>query len=182
MIASSDETKQRWPYDFRLILRASFGAVLKLELVMSNTGSRPLRFEEALHAYFRVGDIGKVQLNGLANVDYLDKTAAGRKLTQQGSTVISSETDRVYLNTTGAVAIDDSSLRRRITVGKQNSHTTVVWNPWIDKAKALSDFGDTEWQQMVCVEVCNVGESAVDLAPGAEHTMGMTVSTAALAK
>ena len=29
----------------------------------------------------------------------------------------------------------------------------VVWNPWINKAKAMSDFGDEEYKVMICVEV-----------------------------
>lgn len=29
----------------------------------------------------------------------------------------------------------------------------VVWNPWINKAKAMSDFGDEEYRIMICVEV-----------------------------
>ena len=40
----------------------------------------------------------------------------------------------------------------------------------------MPDFGDDEWPSMVCVETCNVGESAVTLAPGASHTMTATVT------
>ena len=28
----------------------------------------------------------------------------------------------------------------------------VVWNPWAEKAKAMTDFGDEEYKQMLCVE------------------------------
>jgi D-hexose-6-phosphate mutarotase len=56
--------------------------------------------------------------------------------------------------------------------------TSVVWNPWVAKAKALSDFGDDEWKQMVCIETCNVGDFAVELAPGAEHKMQSSVQLA----
>jgi D-hexose-6-phosphate mutarotase len=41
--------------------------------------------------------------------------------------VIQSETDRVYLNTKGAIELEDPSLHRRIDVVKENSFTTVVW-------------------------------------------------------
>jgi glucose-6-phosphate 1-epimerase len=82
-----------------------------------------------------------------------------------------SETDRVYLNTEGAVELEDQSRRRRIAVAKENSLTTVIWNPWVEKAKALSDFGDGEWMQMVCIETSNVADFAVELAPGQQHTM-----------
>ena len=40
MLTASDEsTKKWWPADFRLLHRATFGAELALELVMTNTGS-----------------------------------------------------------------------------------------------------------------------------------------------
>src|SRR5262249_42011469 len=100
---SNAETKRRWPADFRLVHRATFGPELTLELVVTNTGGTSLRFEEALHTYFRVGHVGKTRLQGLDAVPYLDKTDSNRKKTQQGPIVIASETDRVYLNTTGAI-------------------------------------------------------------------------------
>ena len=28
----------------------------------------------------------------------------------------------------------------------------VVWNPWVDKSKRMSDFDDEEYKNMVCVE------------------------------
>jgi glucose-6-phosphate 1-epimerase len=89
--------------------------------------------------------------------------------------VITSETDRVYLNAIGPIVWNDHDLRRSISVAKENSLTTVVWNPWIEKASALSDFGDDEWKDMVCIEASNIADYAVNLAPGQEHTMGATV-------
>ncbi len=172
---SNAETKRWWPADFRLVHRATFGAELKLELVLTNTGTSPLRFEEALHAYFRVGDINQSQLHGLDGVDYLDKTDSGRKKTQRGPVVIESETDRVYLNTSGAIDLEDQALRRRVRVAKENSLTTVIWNPWIEKAKAMSDFNDAGWRQMVCIETSNVADFAVELAPGRQHAMQAVV-------
>jgi glucose-6-phosphate 1-epimerase len=177
---SSAETKRGWPADFHLAHRATFGPELTLELVVRNTGKTSLRFEEALHTYFRVGHIDKARLQGLNAVPYLDKTDSNRKKTQQGPIVIESETDRVYLNTTGAIALEDHSLRRRIDVAKENSFTTVVWNPWVEKAKTFSDFDDNEWVHMLCVETSNVSDFAVELAPGQQHTMRSIVRIADL--
>jgi glucose-6-phosphate 1-epimerase len=172
MVTESDEaTKKWWPGDFRLFHRATFGSELTLELTVLNTGEVPLRFEEALHAYFRVGDIKQVRLQGLDSVHYLDKTDLGREKVQDGAIKIVSETDRVYLDTPQEIELDDQALRRRILVVKENSLTTVVWNPWVDKARALSDFGDDEWQEMVCIETSNVADFAVDLTPGQQHKM-----------
>ena len=159
----------------RLVHRATFGSELSLELVVTNTGTTPLRFEEALHTYHRVGDIAKTRVQGLDGVHYLDKTDSNRKNLQHGEIVIVSETDRVYLDTSDAVELEDPVLRRRTRVTKQNSRTTVVWNPWVQKAQALSDLGDDEWTQTICIESSNVADFAVLLAPGQQHTMSALV-------
>lgn len=178
--ASDADTATWWPADFRLVYRATFGPELRLELVVSNTGSTPLRFEEALHAYFRVGQIKQVRLQGLNNVQFLDKTDRNRQQTQQGPLAIVSETDRVYLNTRSAIELEDQSLRRRITVAKENSLTTVVWNPWVEKAQAMSDLGAAQWEQMVCIETSNVADFSVELSPGQQHSMQTIISLADL--
>src|SRR5215469_9109467 len=181
MFTESDEsTKRWWPADFRLVYRAAFGPELDLELLMSNTGRAALRFEEALHAYHRVGNIHEARLRGLDGVQYLDKTDSNRKKMQHGEIAITSETDRVYLSTTGAIELDDPVIHRATQVVKENSRTTVVWNPWVQRARALSDLGDDEWTQMVCIETSNVGDFAVDLAPGQQHSMKALVQVSKL--
>jgi glucose-6-phosphate 1-epimerase len=171
LVESDDNTKRWWNADFQVVHRITFGSELNLELVVKNMGAASLRFEEALHTYFRVGQIEKAQLQGLSTVRYIDKTDSNRKKTQQGSIVIMSETDRIYLNTDNSIELEDQLLHRRIVVAKEHSLTTVVWNPWVEKAKAMSDFGDDEWMQMVCIEASNVSDFAVELAPGQEHKM-----------
>jgi glucose-6-phosphate 1-epimerase len=181
MVTQSDETTRKWwPGDFRLVHRATFGSELTLELTVTNSSDIPFRFEEALHAYFRVGDIAQVRLQCLDAVHYLDKTDLGREKVQDGAITIVSETDRVYLDTSNEIELEDQSLRRRIRVAKENSLTTVVWNPWVDKARAFSDFGDDEWQEMVCIETSNVADFAVDLAPGQQHKVKAIIRVAAL--
>lgn len=177
---SGEDTRKWWPTDFRLVYRATFGAELTLELIATNTGSAPLRFEEALHAYFNVGDARQARVSGLDGVHYLDKTDAFREKTQAGEVAITSETDRVYLDTECPLELRDPVLQRRITVEKENSRTTVVWNPWVEKARELSDLGEDQWTRMLCIESSNVGDFAIDLAPGQQHVMMATVSVSQL--
>lgn len=181
MFTESDEsTKKWWTADFRLVHRVTFGRELSLELVVTNTGTTSLRFEEALHTYYRVGNIDSVRARGLDAVYYVDKTDSNRNKLQHGEILIISETDRVYLDTSGAIELEDPALHRRIRVTKQNSRTTVVWNPWVRKAHDLSDFADDEWRQMICIETSNVSGFAVDLAPGQQHKMKAIVRVADL--
>jgi D-hexose-6-phosphate mutarotase len=69
----------------------------------------------------------------------------------------------------------DPGGKRRLVVEKTGSDATVVWNPWIAKAKAMTDFGDDEWPLMLCIETCNVREHAVTVAPGESHGMGAVI-------
>jgi glucose-6-phosphate 1-epimerase len=172
---SNEESKEWWPADFHLAYRVTFGSELRLELVVTNTGDTSLRFEEALHAYHKVGNILNSRVAGLHAVDYIDKTDSNRKKFQRGEIAIMSETDRVYLNTRAAIQLEDPILRRRVRVAKKNSCTTVVWNPWVQKARSLPDFADNEWIEMICIETSNVGDFAMELAPGQHHKMRAVV-------
>ena len=168
----SDEASRRWwPYEFRLMHRITVGAELKLELIVTNTGSTSLQFEEALHTYHRVGDVKEVRVAGLDGATYLDNMDGNREKLQSGDVILTRQTDNAYLNTGNAAEVIDPVLGRRIRTEKKNSLTTVVWNPWQEGAKALADLGDEEWQQMVCVEASNILANAVRLAPGEEHAM-----------
>ena len=152
------------------------GPSLSLALTVRNPGPLPFTFEEALHSYFAVSDVRRVLLHGLEGVGFVDKTAAGaRRPGEPGPIAIAAETDRVYLGADTGVTIEDPGWGRRIVVSKSGSRTTVVWNPWVAKAKAMPDFGDDEWTGMVCVETANALDDAVSLAPGESHTLTATI-------
>jgi glucose-6-phosphate 1-epimerase len=175
---SDDDTRRWWPADFKLLHRVTFGAALRLELVVTNNGTAPIHFEEALHTYHKVGHVKDVRVHGLDGVVYLDNTDSNREKSQQGDLVIARRTDNAYLNTQGAIELEDGELKRRIQLAKGNSFTTVVWNPWRDGAKSLADLAKDEWQKMVCIEASNVLGCAVELAPGQQHTMQATIQVA----
>jgi D-hexose-6-phosphate mutarotase len=170
------EPSDRWPHPFQARHRIGIGRQLTMALEVRNTGATDFEFEEALHSYFAVADVRKVAVTGLERTDYLDKVAGFARRRQDDEPIrFSGETDRVYLATDATVDIDDAGSQRRISVAKRGSRSTVVWNPWIDKARAMADFGDDEWPSMVCVETANVGEARIRLAPGAVHTMTASV-------
>jgi glucose-6-phosphate 1-epimerase len=176
---SDESTRRWWPHEFRLVHRIAIDRSLHLELTVTNAGTSPLSFEEALHTYFRVGDVENVRVRGLDGVAYLDNTDGNREKTQPGDVVFAAPTDNAYLNTQGAAELIDPSLRRTLRTDKKNSATTVVWNPWQQGAAALSDLGDDEWRRMACVEASNILGAAVTLSPGEQHTMRATLSVSA---
>jgi len=175
---SDEESRKWWPYEFRLVHRITFGVALKLELIVSNTGSIPFRFEEALHTYNHVGNAESLGITGLDGVSFLDNRDGNREKRQNGDFHFTRAIDNAYIDTLNAVEIVDPALRRRIRLEKQGSLTTVIWNPWSNGAAALADLGDDEWRQMACVEASNILGNAVTLAPGEEHTMTATLCVA----
>ncbi len=179
---SDATTRPLWPHEYGVVYRITVGAKMQLELTVMNRGKTPMRFEEALHSYLRVGDVQDMAVRGLDGITYLDKTDAFREKMQPGDVTISAETDRVFLNTRGPVDVVDNSLGRTVRTEKANSETTVVWNPWREQAAKLPDFADDEWRQMVAVEGSNVQAAAIRLGPGDEHTMRITLSSQPVTK
>ena len=160
---------------FALTYTVRVGPDLHLELDVLNEQPTAATFEQALHTYLAVGDVRETRVEGLEGRDYLDKLDGGRRKTQSGPITFTGETDRVYLDTPDAVTVHDRAAGRRIVVSKEHSATTVVWNPWVDKARRMPDFGDDEWPRMLCIETANAAENAVTLPAGGRHLMSATV-------
>jgi len=155
------------------------GNALSAELIVVNQSAGGITFENCLHTYFTVGDINATSVTGLKGVDYLDALENRRRKTEVNEAIrFTGEVDRIYLNTPHLVEIRDESLRRVIQVEKEHSLSTVVWNPWIAKAKAMSDYGDDEYQRMVCVESGNVAVNEVTLPPGETARLKVKLSSA----
>lgn len=161
-------------YDnFRVAYQLTIGRTLTMQLTVANDADAPLLFEEALHTYYAVGDVREVSVTGLESTAFVDKTDnMQEKPAAHAPLTFASATDRVYPNTDAACVLHDAAGRRRITVEKTGSDTTVVFNPW----KELADMGPDEWPEMLCVETVNAAANAITLAPGKTHTMQAHIS------
>lgn len=169
-----DAAVPQFPGPYLVTSTVTAGDLLELSLTVENTGPQPFTFEAALHTYLAVGDVTRAQVTGLAGAAFHDKVR-GELSVQRGAITIAGEVDRVY-DSDAAVEVHDPVLERVIRVAKTGSSSTIVWNPWVEKAKRLTDFGDDEWQGMLCVETANVGDRAVTLAPGESHRMTAALS------
>lgn len=182
-LTPNEQSKNFFPHDFVLDYTITIGDTLELALRATNTGDQPFTYEEALHTYFAISDIRKTQLLGLGGSTYTTKVAPPGTHTQGPDPLLfTAETDSVYTNNTAECTIIDPPGDRTIVVGKQNSNSTIVWNPWIAKAKAMPDFSDEEWPKMLCVETANVWDNAITLALGQSHTMYQRIATRQLSQ
>jgi D-hexose-6-phosphate mutarotase len=92
---------------------------------------------------------------------------------------ITQETNRVYPGAAGTVEIHDKKYQRTIRVGKFNSHSTVVWNPWTTQ-KLPGDFDPAEHKHMVCVESGNLKQNKISLPPGKTAGLKVVLSSRSL--
>ena len=172
-----EHTSRYWRHPCRVVFRAIVGATLEMSLEVENTGPQAFTFEQALHSYLAVSDVREVTVSGLEGTDYLDKVDGFARKPQGADPIrFSAQTDRVYLDTTARCIVHDPGARRAIVVDKSRSRSTVVWNPWAEKAATFDDFGDDEWPRMLCVETANIRDAAVELPPGGRHHMEARIS------
>ncbi len=174
--ASSEETLTHWPHPFELELEYRLGDALEIHWLVRNTGPHPFRFEQALHPYFPVEDVSSACVRGLQGASYIDKTDNLRLKEDPASAVtFTGETDRLYLDTTADLLLEDPASKSRLVFHKTGSASSVVWNPWVAKAASLPDLADEEWRNFVCVEQVNAARNALELAPGTVHEMSVTI-------
>ncbi len=177
LLVSDDDTLALWPHAFETRLRASIGATLSLTLEVKNVDDTPFEMEGALHTYLTVGDVEQIRLLGLQGTKFIDKVDGNAdKTAGREAIVLGGETDRVYVGTKQAVVVEDTVLGRTIRIEKSGSTATVVWNPWLMKATAMTDLGGDAWRSFVCVEAAAVHPQRVHLSPGAVHELSTRIS------
>jgi glucose-6-phosphate 1-epimerase len=116
---------------------------------------------------------------GLQGSSYADKVQGMARFTESASELhIVGETDRVY-DSAATCTIRDPRAARALRIDKSASASTVVWNPWAEKAAHMSDLGADAWPRMLCVESANVGSARIRLAPGETHILRVAVSVVA---
>ena len=172
----TEKTKELWPYKFKLALSIIVGDSLNITLTTTNHGEQAFSISEALHAYFNVGNINDIEILGLEDTDFLDKTRDFSQRHQPDSINILAETDRIYLKPSNNVIIDDKLLNRKIKIESSGNQNVVVWNPWSNGASAISDLKDNAYCSFVCVEAANALPGSIKVPPGQSHTVKTSYS------
>jgi glucose-6-phosphate 1-epimerase len=176
---------------FKVSYRMTIGHKLTLELTVANDSGNggattpeemqrngaPLVFEEAFHTYYAVADARQVTIDGLGNTGYIDKVDNFKRKHQDEAVLhLTGRTDRPYLNTTATCVLHDPAGKRKITVAKTGSNSTVVWNPWDELCAKLPDMQPDGWLHFTCIETANVGDNTITLKPGSAHSMRVEVT------
>ncbi len=170
-LVDTPETRKIWDYAFDMAITITVGSSLTIELITHNTGDKPFSITQALHTYFKIGDISQVQVLHLEDTSYLDKVDGGKNKTQTGAVTFDSECDRIYLDVPSQLVIDDLALGRKIKITAANSNTAIVWNPGATISANMADLGDLDYQKFVCVETANTANEIIEIAPGDDYNM-----------
>jgi glucose-6-phosphate 1-epimerase len=110
-----------------------------------------------LHTYFSVDDISSATVGHLTGCEFQDSLLSHQRSKESRSLItIEKEVDRIYENVPNSLIVNDD-----IEITKIGFTDAVVWNPWIEKSKAMSDFDDDEYKKMLCVEMGCVAKEIV---------------------
>jgi len=168
-LSVSAEMYPHWPNECVVELDVALTEVLLLTLRVRNTGPSDFEFFSLLHTYFAIDDICGVRLGGLHGIEYIDLLDTRRQMVESRHEVeFSGPVDRIYRNSPSVLELYSERAQRRFMISKEGFSDSVVWNPWLEGARAIVDLLPDEYQRMVCVESGNVG-AAMILQPGEEH-------------
>lgn len=143
-----------------------------IELTTINSTDKPQGLSQAIHTYFSIESISNCRITGLNDVNYIDKLDNQVVKNQQGDILITEHTDRIYI--TDLSSVDLQSQNMAVQISGKGHDSIVIWNPWVDNAKAMPDFDDEGYKHMICVEMANTQN--LTLQPGQTHSLVQSIT------
>ena len=174
-LTPSDYTKAMWDKEFKCTFSVSLGAEqLDTKMLVENKGDDSFDFQAALHSYFTVSSLDKLEITGSwAGKEFLNKLAGdgGEMQTEERDTItITEEYDRVYKGVNDPVLKDSGTGKALAVLNTAGWEDTVLWNPYGNEGMGFNNF--------VCVE--SVKFDPVTLESGASWEGDMTLKPSAL--
>jgi len=162
-------------------LRVRLGDSLTLELITRNPSDRPHTLEHCFHAYFKVGDVTRIQINGLEGTKVQDNRRPGSpRETQSRPVSVNGPAARIYRPFPDTVTVADPVLGRRITLSAAEAAQLVLWNAGPLREENGRPTGEAEWRTQLALEpLCGL-ENAITIAPGDEARLSLEIQATAL--
>lgn len=172
-LSNTPQTHTTFDYKFKLVCEITVGKKLTISLTTINKDSKAMPITQALHSYLQVDNIDEVKLLGLERTKYVD--SLDNYFIKESTTPleINKEIDRVYIQTEKTLKLQTP--QRSILIEKSGSNSDVIWNPWIDKAKEMSDLADDEYKNFICIESANALKDERVIEPKCSHTLTQTL-------
>ena len=167
---NTDGSHPAFPHKARARLVVTLTDSLLLQLTTTNSGPSPMPLTQVLHTYLRVSDVEEVMVEGLEGLPRKHISSWTDQAPHQ-SLRINGEIEHLYKGVKRAIRVEDKA--RTLTV-ETTSDQVVVWNPGIDKAKAL-DMPAEGYKTMLCIEAANI-VPVLSIAAGSSHTLATRLS------
>lgn len=168
-ISSDEGTRSYWPHEFDLTVTFTFGSELEVILTATNTDREPFVYDDCLHTYFAVGDVGKATVWGLDGVGYIDRGNGDLRFVQKGPVTLSGEVVHAFVKAPTKTKIEDAPWKRTIHLEHTGTQETIVWNPG-EAAAAKNPEMASFSKEFLCVEAANCLDHNVMLLPGCSHS------------
>ncbi|WP_019672383.1 D-hexose-6-phosphate mutarotase [Psychrobacter lutiphocae] len=148
-----------------------------INLITQNNAQHTVHFSQALHTYLPTADIINTHIAGFDSISYSDAltkawNTSTQTVTQHGDISFAGEVDRIYHAAPDIILNTPAHIYQLTAMG---SNSTVVWNPWVDTAKQVSQFANDAYQRMLCIETANAHLDYVTLGAGEAWEMGVWV-------
>jgi len=169
-LSHSEESLKLWAYKFEVCLDVVVGETLKVSLHIKNIDAKPFKVSTALHTYFAISDISSIVIEGLENAEYYDALRQ-RRCREEVSLRVDEEIDRVYETSTKPILLHDNTNTTKIT--SKGSNSLVVWNPWKEKSRTMSDMTEEGYKSMFCLETANAREDVRWIEPFNTHSLSV---------
>ncbi|MRT91552.1 D-hexose-6-phosphate mutarotase [Ancylomarina sp. 16SWW S1-10-2] len=175
-LKNSKATEVLWPYKFETQVSLTIGKSLKIKLTTVNKDDKAFTITGALHSYLNISDSEKVKVEGLENIQYRDDVLHVKSLQKESLLSIKGQVDRQYFDTSKTCIVHDPDYKRKIQIDKEGSQITVIWNPGDELAAKMTDLGNKEYQNMLCVEAANNMNDAITIKPNESHSLATQIS------
>ncbi|UAA40424.1 D-hexose-6-phosphate mutarotase [Paraneptunicella aestuarii] len=164
---------QGFPYSAKLTVEITVSSELEIKLITENIGDEAFNITAALHTYFAVDDLSSYFIYGVTG-EYLDKTRAMNRFTTPSNYQLSEETDRIHYSDSRAIALCNHDGSQKTEITQEGHDSIVIWNPWQEEARKVSNIPDADYVKFVCIEAAVTQE--LSIVPGEQHQLIQRIS------
>lgn len=174
-LSSNLVSKTLWPFDFHLEAKFKLSTKLELTLTTTNTGTKNFTISQALHTYLPTKNIHHSYIHNTHDLKYIDALDYWAEKKQVGKIPFTEETDRLYFFNHPEYLLRLETPQQSLLLHSRYSQSAVIWNPWVEKSKHLSQFDPTDFMSMLCIETANVLTDSKRIKAGKEESIFMAL-------
>ena len=155
----NDSTVSRnyWPYEFVLrCLVVLHERSISLKLSVYNAEDRPIEINVGFMNYIKLQKASKCELVGFLGSNFVNTITKKMINEIRPKFKIDHWIDSIYVDVKGKVELINTVAPFSMTIRRYELPDVSVWNPWYDMAKYVTNFTESEVEEMVVMTVGNI--------------------------